>query len=257
MMPTSRTSTQLIAAGLVLVVLSTGNLMFGWSDALADAVQYQQIQADSGQEIAPAVESISTVTPVQEGQTLAPVGFDRMQSVRPVSVVTPTLQAVDTYVPDRIAIPAIHLDAAIVATEVKSIELREQWFSQWQVPDEFAAGWIDSSAPLGVTGNTVLSGHHNAYGKVFGHLVELKVGDTLTLYSGNLSFEYVITERLVVKEKDVSLAIRQENARWIAPTPDERVTLVTCWPKRNNTHRLILVARPVETDATFPGDSVN
>jgi len=38
--------------------------------------------------------------------------------------------------------------------------------------------------------------------------------------------------------------VRQENARWIAPTDDERLTLVTCWPYTNNTHRVVVVAKP-------------
>ena len=37
-----------------------------------------------------------------------------------------------------------------------------------------------------------------------------------------------------------------ENAAWIMPSEDERLTLVTCWPYTSNTHRLIIVARPVE-----------
>ena len=38
---------------------------------------------------------------------------------------------------------------------------------------------------------------------------------------------------------------RLQNARWIAATADERLTLVTCWPNTTNSHRLIIVAEPV------------
>ena len=38
--------------------------------------------------------------------------------------------------------------------------------------------------------------------------------------------------------------MREENGRWIQPSDDERLTLVTCWPADSNTHRLILVAVP-------------
>jgi LPXTG-site transpeptidase (sortase) family protein len=40
--------------------------------------------------------------------------------------------------------------------------------------------------------------------------------------------------------------VRQANARWIGPFNDERLTLVTCWPYTNNTHRVIVVAKPVD-----------
>lgn len=254
MRPPSYKGLRLIVAGLLLIVLAGGNLFFGWTEALAEAVQYSQIQAEtvSHPDPEPVTAARPTVTDMPDYQKL----YRKLAAPTLLPTITSTPPSVESFVPDRIVIPAIKLDAPIVATEVKSVELREQWFNQWQVPDEFAAGWIDTSAPLGVSGNTVLSGHHNEYGKVFGHLVELAVGDTISLYSGNLSFEYTITERMIVKEKDVSLSIRQENARWISPTPDERITLVTCWPKRNNTHRLILVARPVDLEATFPGDGV-
>jgi sortase A len=39
--------------------------------------------------------------------------------------------------------------------------------------------------------------------------------------------------------------VRMQNARWIMPTPDERLTLVTCAPDAQSTHRLIIVALPV------------
>lgn len=38
--------------------------------------------------------------------------------------------------------------------------------------------------------------------------------------------------------------VRMDNARWILPSTDERLTLVTCWPAKSNTHRLIIVASP-------------
>jgi LPXTG-site transpeptidase (sortase) family protein len=153
---------------------------------------------------------------------------------------------IDGYIPDRIIIPAIQLDAPIVQSDKTSIELRNQWFEQWTVPNEFAAGWQANSAPLGMVGNTILGGHHNEYGKVFEHLVELNIGDLIYVYSGEVAFVYRVTDKLLLPERDVSLEIRKANAEWIAPTSDERLTLVTCWPKRSNTHRVIIVAIPVD-----------
>jgi len=155
----------------------------------------------------------------------------------------PTIRA--GFVPDRIVIPAIDLDAPVIPATSATMEIRDQWFEQWIVPDERAAGWQVSSAPLGETGNTVLGGHHNAYGKVFGRLVDLEVGDVLYIHSGAKVFTYMVTDRQLLQEVDVSLDIRKENARWISTTTDERVTLVTCWPRRNNTHRLVIVALPI------------
>jgi Sortase (surface protein transpeptidase) len=97
-----------------------------------------------------------------------------------------------------------------------------------------------------VVGNTVISGHHNAFGKVFEHLIDLEVGDEVIMLSGIHEFYYVIVNKMILPEKEESLDRRLQNARWILSSTDERLTLVTCWPANSNSHRLILVAVPEE-----------
>lgn len=143
-------------------------------------------------------------------------------------------------VPTRLTIPGIQLDAAITAVGW----LNTPRGAAWQVPDH-AVGWHRTSAMPGQAGNLVLTGHHNIKGKVFRRLKELAVGDTLTIYAGETAFDYVVTERLILRELGLPSAQRLANARWIGPFPHERVTLVTCYPDWANTHRLIVVARPV------------
>ena len=53
---------------------------------------------------------------------------------------------------------------------------------------------------------------------------------------------------MILEERDQSLDVRIENAQWIEQTDDERLTLVTCWPYTDNSHRLIVVAHPIETN---------
>lgn len=147
--------------------------------------------------------------------------------------------------PTRIVIPAIGLDAPVEAVGWHLEERDGQTVSVWDVPAYFTAGWIKSSAPFGSAGNTVLEGHHNIDGEVFRELVNLEPGDSIALYAGEISRAYAVVEKLILPEKDQPPEVRQENARHIAPTPDERLTLVTCWPYTNNTHRLIIIALPV------------
>ncbi len=156
----------------------------------------------------------------------------------------PTVEPGVVYKPDRLVIPAIKLDASIIPSKMTMIKIGGDFFEQWQAPNEFAAGWNSDSAPLGQPGNTVLIGHHNEYGKVFAHLVDLKSGDFILLYSGATPFIYVVANTMIVPEKFQELDVRLQNARWVEPTNDERITLVTCWPPDNNTHRVIIVARP-------------
>lgn len=143
--------------------------------------------------------------------------------------------------PDRILIPAIGLDASVetVGWHV------EQGVSVWDVPDRRVAGWLKTSAPAGQPGNTVLDGHHNIKGQVFRRLVDLQPGDAIDLRAGSAVYHYAVTEKHILLDRDQPIAVRIANAKWIQPTDDERLTLVTCWPYTNNTHRLIIVARPL------------
>jgi len=147
-------------------------------------------------------------------------------------------------VPARIAIPAIGLDAPVSKAKYRKILLQGDVFDQWVAPDQFAAGWIATSAFLGESGNTVLIGHHNDFGEVFGRLIDVNVGDSIILFSYSTSRAYRVVNKMVLQELDVPVSQRIQNARWIGRSNDERLTLVTCWPKDTNTHRLIIVASP-------------
>jgi LPXTG-site transpeptidase (sortase) family protein len=149
-------------------------------------------------------------------------------------------------IPDRLVIPSISVDAPIVPTKVKKVDFQGQTYHQWLAPDRAAVGWHDSSALLGLPGNTVLNGHHNVYGKVFKDLVKLHEGDLIEVHSGTQVFKYKVALALLLPERFKSLSVRLANARWILPTDDERLTLITCWPADSNTHRVIIVALPVK-----------
>lgn len=147
--------------------------------------------------------------------------------------------------PIRIVIPDIGLDAPVSGISLEKFVDGEQTYYQWPVPNEFLVGWHDNSARLGVAGNTVLNGHHNVHGEVFRGLIDLEEGAEIILYDQAQSFVYRVTMMQVLAERDQPLAVRMENAQWIAPTEDERVTLITCWPYTDNSHRLVVVAEPV------------
>ncbi len=247
----SKKSIFLIATGVLITTIAILNIFVDFPDLLATYQLEHNLSNKfstsnssgsnnrDGDQFSP-LESITPdarIIPPAENQIL----------VNPEEVNAPPMptQIIDGYIPDRIIIPAIHLDAPILSSTYSSLELRDEWFEQWKVPDELAAGWQTNSAPLGMIGNTVIGGHHNEYGKVFGHLIDLEIGDIIYVFSGKVTFEYKIVDKQIFQERDVSLDIRKENAKWITRTGDERLTLVTCWPKRSNTHRLIIVAEPV------------
>ena len=146
--------------------------------------------------------------------------------------------------PDRLVIPAIRLDVPVTASVWVALpELNAGYFD---APPLRAAGWQPTSAKMGEPGNLVMSGHNNILGRVFENLKDLKAGDLIQVRAGRREITYRITERKLLIEKDQSIEVRTQNAQYIVPGGDDRLTLVTCWPPDNNTHRIIIVARPVD-----------
>ncbi len=145
--------------------------------------------------------------------------------------------------PTRLVIKSVGIDTPVVPVAWTVVEQNGLEFSVWSVA-EYAAGWHQTSALPGQAGNTVMSGHHNIKGEVFRYLVDVQEGDEVDLYVGDTVYPYFVEQKLILKEKGEPPEVRRQNAQWIAPTNDVRVTLVTCWPYTNNTHRVIVVARP-------------
>jgi len=146
--------------------------------------------------------------------------------------------------PTRIVAPAIGLDAPVVVMGYRVVYIGGVAATDWQVPLQ-AAGFHQGSAYPGHPGNTVVSGHSSSGAEVFRHLDGLQVGDIVTLYVGDTPYDYTVSERMIVQEAGASYEQRVQNAQWILPTADERLTLITCWPYPTSTHRLILIARPL------------
>lgn len=150
--------------------------------------------------------------------------------------------------PQRIVIPSLAVDAPVADVGLSALESGGQTYYQWQVPESYEAGWHNTSAPLGQTGNTVLNGHHNIFGEVFGELIDLEVGAEIVVYDKETPHNFTVADVQILPERDQPFEVRLENAQWIQPTDDERLTLVTCWPQTDNSHRLIVVAYPTNSN---------
>ena len=192
--------------------------------------------------IATALPPTATVIPPT--RTPAPTSTAiPLPTPRPTATpIPPTPAPVPIKPPTRIVIPTIRLDAP-----VKSVGLvREPATGYWtyDIPTFKAAGWSDDSAPLGRPGNTVLNGHNNILGQVFLDLVDVRKGDMISMYEGDRQFNYKVTDVLFLLEAGQPDSVRIKNASFIKSTDDVRLTIVSCWPRSNNTHRLIVIAKP-------------
>lgn len=96
-------------------------------------------------------------------------------------------------------------------------------------------GHIDYTDALGQYGNTGLAGHRaHRFGRLFNRLDELENNDVIEIISGGYSYEYVVYEKIIVEPSDISVLNRNGDFRVL--------TLVTCDPMINPTHRLIVHA---------------
>lgn len=152
-------------------------------------------------------------------------------------------------VPDRLEIPAIQADMPVVELGWHTTTTNDDAiFSEWDVA-EYAAGWHKNSALPGERGNIVMSGHNNILGSVFRELDQLRAGDETVVWQNGERHVYTVDQVMIVPEKYASDEQRMDNAKWIGEFDDERLTLVSCWPRNNNTHRIIVVAHPAEAGA--------
>jgi LPXTG-site transpeptidase (sortase) family protein len=104
-----------------------------------------------------------------------------------------------------LSIPKVRLKAAILeGTDSKSLLL--------------APGHLASSVLPGESGNAVIAGHRDTF---FRHIHELESGDDILITRGGHQFHYIVTEKFIVDPQNLSVT---------RPTPDGRLTLVTCYP---------------------------
>jgi len=232
-----------ILAGTLVVCISllvAGSVM-AHAASSTDAMSIRQnVQPGPGQVKAPKATPFPTWTP-----TPAPT---EVEPTAQVMLPTPTLPTPTPapYPPTRIVIPLIALDAAVTSSKLDIEEVAGVAQAKWIVPEHTLAGWHETSAPLGVPGNTVISGHNWPRSAVFRDLYKLQPEDEIVLFSGPVSFTYKVAEVIVLPEADQPLEIQQENTRYIQPTEDERITLVTCHPYGSVRDRLVVIALPVK-----------
>lgn len=102
-------------------------------------------------------------------------------------------------------------------------------------------GWVTQTAPIGSEGNAVIAGHRSyTYGRHFNRLGELETGDEIrytTADGENMTF--LVSEILTIEPGDPATFATP-------PAGVAQLTLYTCTPIREATHRLLVRALRVE-----------
>lgn len=141
-----------------------------------------------------------------------------------------------------LSIPRIELEAPVMALDPRIHDEDGQIISRMPVPHAYLVGFDTASAEPGFGGNTIMTGHNNLWGAVFKYLDELEIGDEIAVWSQYGVFSYYVAETHILEEADQPYEVRLSNARFLEPTADDRLTLVTCWPRNGSSHRLIVIA---------------
>ncbi len=95
---------------------------------------------------------------------------------------------------------------------------------------------ITETSPIGEVGNAALAAHRaRSKGRLFNQLDELEIGDTITITVGKDEYVYTVFNVSIVEPTDVSVLNRNNK--------DKVLTLITCDPIENATHRLIIHAK--------------
>jgi len=107
----------------------------------------------------------------------------------------------------------------------------------------FGVGHVDGTALPNTPGHCVLAGH---YDRAFSFLEELERGDILSVRTFDSVRDYVVDGIRVVPRTDTDL---------LDPTPEDRLTLVTCYPfggLLRSPWRYVVTALPVRSRPASP-----
>ena len=153
--------------------------------------------------------------PIESGDIPAHL-LPAMQAYKPPPLPTPGPEQARI-----IEIPTIGVNAPIVPGVYDWEQLKR------------GVGHHTGSALPGQSGNMVLAAHNDIYGEIFRDLNKLSPGDEFTVSTGTRSYTYVVTKIEIVEPTEVDV---------MQATDYASATLISCYPYRINTQRIVVFA---------------
>ncbi|UVI28351.1 class D sortase [Paenibacillus spongiae] len=139
--------------------------------------------------------------------------------------------------PETVKKPAQDLDDnAIGLIEIDKIDLKLPILEgASQANLRYAAAHMTETNPIGQTGNAAIAAHRaRTKGRLFNRLNELEIGDKITIQTNDKQLTYNVNKISIVEPTDLSVLASSDK--------ESIVTLITCEPLKNPTHRLIVQA---------------
>jgi sortase A len=209
----------LAIVGLVVIIFQAFNVLNLLNEETAGALAMPQLTPTA---LITAVVLPGGHTAPVEGVEVRPNDAEIPEHLRPLMqsyadlpIPTPGAQQAR-----QIQIPAIGVSAPIVLGD------------GWEQLKKGVGQHVGTANP-GEVGNVVVSAHNDIFGELFKDLDKLKTGDTVILTTQDRSFTYVITGTQIVEPTRVDL---------MAPTPEKTLTMISCYPYRIDTQRIVVTA---------------
>ncbi len=170
--------------------------------------------------------------------TLEAVVINPLQPERlPTLDVTPEGAVTGGAYPIQIAIPEVNINAAVLV-------VNEDFNLDIVTPRE-EVGYYARTPRIGAGGNTVMVGHVYP-GRVFNHLLDVQIGQVVRVTDENyVDHYYQIQEIIRFPYEEGTEADRALGLAYIFENTVERLTLVTCYPEYEWTHRFVVRAVPI------------
>ncbi|RPF54030.1 class D sortase [Aquisalibacillus elongatus] len=102
-------------------------------------------------------------------------------------------------------------------------------------------GVMEEADPLGENGNTGIAGHRGyKHGRLFNRLDEIVPGDEIKIETLENELTYIVFDTKIVTPDDVSVLESNDE--------ESIITLITCEPIHDPTHRIIVQAKKVNNN---------
>ncbi|ACL22307.1 sortase family protein [Desulfitobacterium hafniense DCB-2] len=98
---------------------------------------------------------------------------------------------------------------------------------------DLSVAHMENTGNMGEPGNYAIAGHRShTYGRQFNRLEEVNPGDRLEVTDGKTTYTYTVTQKLYVDPTETYVLNSNKDI--------SEITLITCHPMINPTHRLII-----------------
>ena len=142
---------------------------------------------------------------------------------------------VDNSVGEKISIDKIGISAPII------INIDGNNMQAYLTALEGGVAHMAKTALPGESGNTVIFGHSSyykakpgSYKTVFAKLNQLVAGDAVQISYNKKIYSYKVSESKIVKPEEIAVVSQDKSKK--------QLTLITCWPPKTTTSRMVVVA---------------